>query len=255
MRPLSRAPDRLDRLARARMPILFLDVDGTLAPIVERPADARVPARTRAVLRRLRRSGAQLVMVSGRSVPGARRVLGMEVDAILGDHGGRALINGRVRTWLVIDPAPLERAVAAVARKIGEWPGITLEQKERSLAIHLRLAPGADRRVVPDLVRMLRGLGLRILRGHRVLDVQLPGIDKGRAIRRWLLSHPADEVLYAGDDTTDQDAFRVLRRRGLTIAVGRRPTGAEFRTRDPASFCRWLERLADRRERLRRHGA
>ncbi len=252
MPPLSAATSRRAALARARAPILFLDLDGTLAPIVERPARARVPDRTRRVLRRLRHSGARVVLVSGRSVPGVVRALGTPVDAILGDHGGRALFGGRVRPWLVIDPAPLVRAVAAVAKRIEEWPGVTLEQKERSLAIHLRLTPTASRRVVPELSRMLRRLGLRVLLGHRVLDVQLPGIDKGRAVRRWLLADPGDQLLYAGDDTTDEDAFRALRGRALTIAVGRRPDGAEFRTRSPASFCRWLESLALERERWRR---
>lgn len=252
MRPLSAAFAERRALARAAAPLLFLDLDGTLAPLVEAPRRARVPPRTRRALQRLRRAGCRVVLVSGRSVPGVVRVLGTPVDAILGDHGGRALFGGAVRPWLAIDPAPLEHAVAAVARRIEEWPGVILERKERSLAIHLRLTPAASRRVVPELSRLLRRLGLRVLRGHRVLDVQLPGIDKGRAVRRWLHSRPADRLLYAGDDTTDEDAFRALQGRGLTIAVGRRPRGAAYRTLNPVTFCRWLEQLADARERWHR---
>ncbi|MEO8140046.1 MAG: trehalose-phosphatase, partial [Gemmatimonadota bacterium] len=95
--------------------------------------------------------------------------------------------------------------------------------------------------------RRLRVAGLRALRGRRVIDVQLPGVNKGAAVERWLAHHASDTVLYAGDDTTDEDAFRALRGRGSTIAVGPRARGAAFRTRDPATFAAWLARLAQAR--------
>jgi trehalose-6-phosphatase len=83
-----------------------------------------------------------------------------------------------------------------------------------------------------------------------VLDVQLPGVHKGAAVRRWLALHPGfDAVVYAGDDTTDRDAFRALAGLGATIAVGQRVAGAAFRTRDPRSLAVWLSRVASARER------
>ena len=89
---------------------------------------------------------------------------------------------------------------------------------------------------------------MRVLRGRRVLDAQLPGVDKGRAVRRWLRQNPRiDAVLYAGDDTTDHDAFRALGSRALTIAVGPRLHGALLRSRDPGTFAAWLGRLAEAR--------
>ncbi len=234
-------------LAEAGSPLLFLDLDGTLAPLVQRPARATIPLTTQRSIRALRRSGARVVLVSGRSVAGVLRVSSMPVDAVLGDHGARASIGGSITPWLPADRTRLGRAVAAVEALIEATPGILLQRKDRSLAIHLQIAGGHEDGTVREVARRLRAAGLRVLRGHRVLDAQLPGVHKGAAVRRWLQREHPDAVLYAGDDTTDEDAFRALRGRAMTIAVGPRATGAAFRTRDPATFASWLARLADAR--------
>jgi trehalose-phosphatase len=238
------------RMVQANTPVLFLDLDGTLAPLVGRPDDARVPPATRRTLARLRRTGARVVLVSGRSVDGVRHVARLEPDAILGDHGARIWRHGSARPWLSADRARLSRASRRLACELKDLAGVRLERKDRSLAIHLRLTRVQGVKAVPRIVRLLRAAGLRVLLGYRVIDGQLPGVDKGRAVRRWLTTNPgSDAVLYAGDDTTDQDALRALAGLAITIAVGPRVRGARFRTRDPRSLARWLERLADARSR------
>ena len=247
---LSRGPGAriaFDRLVASKAPLLFLDLDGTLAPLVERPGAARVPDSTRRLLRALRRGGAIVVLITGRSIDGALRVAPMPVDALLGDHGARALIDGQRSSWLPAETARLTRAVAAVEALIGRTPGLRLEQKERSLAIHLHIAGRHRNPIVREVARRLRLAGLRVLQGRRVIDAQLPGVNKGAAVERWLAHHSSDAVLYAGDDTTDEDAFRALRGRGTTIAVGPRARLAAFRTRDPATFATWLARIAQAR--------
>jgi trehalose-phosphatase len=235
------------RLARARHLILLLDLDGTLAPLVERPDDARVPGATRRVIARLRAGGARVVLVSGRSVAGVRRVARLAPDAILGDHGARLWCNGKTVAWLPVNQARFARVCRKVAPEL-ILPGVRLERKDRSLAIHLRLSRARAPKLVRRLTRLLEREGLRVLRGHRVIDAQMPGVDKGRAVARWLrTAPPADAVVYAGDDTTDQDAFAALSGRAITIAVGPRAEGAQFRTRDPGTLARWLSRLADAR--------
>jgi trehalose-phosphatase len=133
------------------------------------------------------------------------------------------------------------------------WPGVQLESKGHSIALHHRLPPVELGR----LLRMVRGkmLGnnLEALRGRRVIDLRSRGADKGTAVIRWLErtvrgSVPLSEVLYAGDDTTDEDAFRALGHRSVTVAVGQRPRGARFRTPGPVALAKWLHRL----ERVRR---
>lgn len=239
-------------LAQARAPVLFLDLDGTLAPLVDQAEHARVPATTRRAVTRLRLTGARVVIVSGRSIAGVRHVARMQVDAIIGDHG--ALIwRGRGREpWLPADRVELARVVRRVGPELARLPGVRLEHKDRSLAIHLRLSRSSRKAVIAKVVRLLKQTGLRVLRGHRVIDAQLPGVNKGSAVSRWLRTEaPADAVVYAGDDTTDEDAFRALRGRGMTISVGPRTRGALLRTRDPRSFAIWLDRLAVARKAAR----
>jgi trehalose 6-phosphate phosphatase len=230
--------------------VLFLDLDGTLAPLVDQPDRAQVPASTRRTLGRLRATGARVVLVSGRSVGDVRRIARLTPDAILGDHGARIWCGGSVRPWLPANQARLARVSRSLAPELEGFGGVRLERKDRSLAVHLRLTRSQGQRDIPRIVALLRRAGLRVLLGHRVIDGQLPGVDKGRAVRRWLRAHPdTDAVLYAGDDTTDRDAFRALMGSAVTVAVGKRVGEAELRTRDPRSLARWLERLADARSR------
>ena len=87
------------------------------------------------------------------------------------------------------------------------------------------------------------------LPGRRVVDVRFRRVDKGLAILRWIGRAGArrEDVLYAGDDTTDEDAFRALRAPSVTIAVGPGPKAAGFRTSGPPALSRWLRRLAEAR--------
>jgi trehalose 6-phosphate phosphatase len=243
----------LETLARARRPLLFLDLDGTLAPIVKRPKDARIPARTIRTIRRLRLSGARVVIVSGRSVAGVLAIAHVSVDAILGDHGARLYEGGRLRGWLKASAAQFQRAADRLEQALTGTRGVRFQRKERSLAIHLLLPRTHTDRTTRRIAALLRAEGLRVLHGHRILDAQLPGVDKGKAVLRWLRRHPRpDAVLYAGDDTTDDDALLALKDRAITVAVGPRPSQGAFRTSGPRTFAAWLARLADARTSGRR---
>lgn len=184
------------------------------------------------------------MLVSGRSARAVARIAAVPVDGILGDHGARALLGGRLRPWLPVDRPRLARAARAVAALLHGRERIWLERKDRSLAIHLRLPGGHAHGLAREAARVLTRAGLRVLRGHRVLDAQLPGVHKGAAVRRLLAGRDHDVVLYAGDDTTDRDALAALPRGGIGIVVGRRVPGAAFRTTSPATLAAWLARLA-----------
>lgn len=236
------------RLVLATSPLLLFDLDGTLAPIVDRPVDARVPVQTRYLLQQLRRTGASVVLVSGRSVEGVRHVARADVDAIVGDHGGRWALKGRARDWLPIDVRRFAAAASHLKTLFEGHNGIRVEVKERSISVHLRLPPEEEETTARRIIRLMRAEGLRVLHGNRVLDGQMPGVNKGAAVLRWLEREADhDAILFAGDDTTDEDAFKALRRSAMTIAVGPRPQRAEFRTSSPATLAKWLERLAQAR--------
>lgn len=197
--PLAEAPERS---------ALVLDVDGTLAPIVARPELARVPAATRAQLERLADRYALVACVSGRAGEDARRLVGVEAIVYVGNHG------------LELDPRAQELA-AAIAR-FRDRVGLPVEDKGLSLSYHYREArdEAAARRRLEEVVDRAEAEGLDARWGRKVLEVRPPvKADKGTAVRTLLERSGAERGLYAGDDTTDLDAFAGLAAAGLEHAV------------------------------------
>ena len=186
---------------------LFLDIDGVLAPIVERPQDARVPAETRDVLRRLAERYALVACVTGRPSEVAREIVGVESVTYVGEHGLELHPEGQL--WA-------ER----IHRFALEVPWVDLEVKPLSVAFHYRSAADTER-AREELETVATGaldLGFRARWGRMVLEV-LPPVDasKGTAVRHLLETTGLRRALYAGDDTTDLDGFRALD--GLETAV------------------------------------
>ncbi len=194
----------------ARLPprgAVLLDVDGTLAPIVARPEDARVPEETRAVLRGLRDRYALVACVSGRAGVDAQRIVRVEGLIYVGEHGLE--LEPEAERW-----AP---RLAAFADRTGEWPA---ERKRLTLAYHWRTA--ADETEALGVLEGIAGRaaaeGLVVRWGRKVLELRPPvAADKGTAVRRLLGERGLTRALYAGDDTTDLDAFRALD--GLELGV------------------------------------
>jgi trehalose 6-phosphate phosphatase len=199
--------DTLGRLAvEPHLAALLLDVDGTLAPIVDRPENARVPDETRAELRRLADRYALVACVSGRTGDDARRVVGVDGIVYVGEHGLE--LEPEAEQWV----APLH----AFARSV-DWPA---EPKRLTTSFHYRTAkdPEAAEAVLTRIAERAVAEGLRPRFGRMVLEIRPPvDADKGTAVRRLLAARGLRRALYAGDDTTDLDAFRGLD--GLDLAV------------------------------------
>jgi trehalose 6-phosphate phosphatase len=201
------AASLLARLAESpERTAILLDVDGTLAPIVERPQDARVPDETRAELRRLAKRYALVACISGRTGDDAARVVGVDGIRYVGEHGLE--LSPEARTW--VEP------LRSFADRVG-WPA---ERKELSLAFHYRTAENPEAAVIA-LQRVAERAVAESLRprwGRMVLEIRPPvDADKGTAVRRLLEETGLRRALYAGDDTTDVDAFCGLD--GLELAV------------------------------------
>jgi trehalose 6-phosphate phosphatase len=244
----------LERLAITPRPILFLDLDGTLAPLQHRAdSQSRVPVGTRRIIQRLRRTGAQVIVVSGRALPGVVDVLQTPVDAIIGNHGADLRLGRRTRRWLAGHPARLRQAARLLRVESRSWHRVQVQEKPLSIAVHWRGSASHGARIWGSVRRLLSDSGLEAHPGRHLIDIRIPGINKGTAVTKWLATREpgavrAGAVCYAGDDTTDEYAFRALAGRAMTIAVGRRTRGARFRTTSPETFARWLERLLERRE-------
>lgn len=188
---------------------LLLDVDGVLAPIVPRPEDARVPDGTRAELRRLASRYALVACVSGRAGEDARRVVGVDELVYVGEHGLE--LEPEAEAWV--------GRLRAFADDTTEWPA---ERKRLTVSFHWRTAedPEAARRVLEGIEERARSAGLVPRWGRMVLELRPPlAAHKGTAVARLLERHGLARAMYAGDDTTDLDAFGALARLELGVRV------------------------------------
>lgn len=187
---------------------LVFDVDGTLAPIVARPDLATVPATIRAELSRVAGRYLLVACVSGRAGPDARRLVGVDSIVYVGNHG------------LELHPRAEElRGRIAEFRHAIDLP---VEDKGLSLSYHYREAPdeAAALARLEEVAEQARRKGLDPRWGRKVLEIRPPvNAHKGTAVRTLLDRSRATRGLYAGDDTTDLDAFAGLAAAGLEHAV------------------------------------
>ena len=196
---------------------LFFDVDGTLAPIVERAQDAAVPKDTALLLARLSRRYARVACISGRAAADVRRLVGVGGIEYSGLHGAELLEPDKSEARVLPDFARYLPEVQAFARE-RDTPElralrVRIEDKGPIMSFHWRGAP--DEEAAHALVRRIASEavaeGLWTHWGRKVLEIRPPvPIGKDRAVRELLEGSSVAVALYAGDDVTDLDAFAAL---------------------------------------------
>lgn len=238
---------------------LMLDIDGTLAPIAPTPGLAHVPSAARLVLERLTSlPGIVVALVSGRAAENARRMIAVPGAWIIGNHGYE-LMSPDGDCVVRSEAATFEASMAEAARRLAGIElieGALLENKRWTLSVHYRNV----QRGVAGLENRVRGvaadLGLRVTDGKKVVELRPPvDVDKGTAALEFAMQHgaiPDGAAFYAGDDRTDEDAFRALRGTGsaVTLQVGPEEsahTDAELILPSPAELHRLLGWLMQRR--------
>jgi len=243
LRPVApSAPKHYDEISRRLAdadPFFFLDYDGTLTPIVAQPEDAVLSDDMRQTLTRLA-SASRVAVISGRDLRDVRARVGLDGIIYAGSHGFD--IEGPNDLRLEHESATgalaeLDRAEEALHEALDSIPGARIERKRFAIAVHFRNVDEADVESVRDAAIDVasRFDALRWTGGKAIVELR-PDIDwdKGCAVR-WLLDRlggePLDTVpVYVGDDLTDEDAFRALAGRGITIHVGDEPlTTAAYR--------------------------
>ena len=269
MSPLPEAlpRERIVALLRERgdSTAILCDIDGTLAPVVERAEDAAVPAEARRALEAAAARFPLVACISGRQAEEARRIVGVDSLTYIGNHGLERLAPGA--TDPEVDPAiePLARRVRAFAADHYDdrlrAAGVRLEDKDAIWAFHWRGAPDphAPRALLEATAAAARAAGLVPHWGRMVLEIRpTAAVDKGTAVAGALAGTGVSAALYGGDDTTDLDAFRRLRALeqdgtlDLAVCVGVSSTEgppeisqeADVVVSGPEEFAQLLDRLA-----------
>ncbi|WP_066041995.1 trehalose-phosphatase [Herbiconiux solani] len=241
--------EAVQRLAETPELLVALDFDGTLAPEVDRPDDARaLPEAQDAVLRLLELPATHVAFISGRAMDSLRHVTGLPESALLvGSHGVEVRVDGR--TAIDLDDAErarrdeLGRTLEAIADGIdGAW----VEEKPAGFALHTRLADDAGTEEATS--RALtetdpEGNGLTVRSGKNVLEFSVRSTTKGEAVARLREQTGATAVLFAGDDVTDEDGFAALGEGDLGLKSGKGETRASHRVDGPADVAAVLAAL------------
>ena len=212
----------LSRIAEApeRTALLF-DVDGVLAPIVDVPQEAAVPEETRAELRRLNAAYALVACISGRPGADARRIVALDELVYVGEHG----------LELVPEAAGWRERLHALTETV-DWADV--ERKPLTVTFHYRRADDEAEalRFLEAVATRARAEGFVARFGRKVLELRPPiAADKGTAVSHLLGERGLTRALYAGDDTTDLDAFAALGglELGVAVAVASPESPAELR--------------------------
>ncbi len=226
---------------------LFLDFDGTLAPIVARPELATIAPTTREVLAALLElTGGAVAILSGRGLADLDTKLAPLKIAAAGAHGAELRRAGDV-PGAAPEMAPALMPAHADLTAFAARHGLLLERKSGAVTLHYRAQPALAAECRALVERLAEGPGLRAMHGLMVSEVALAGIDKGTALRTFMAEPPfaGRRPIAAGDDTTDEDAIRAAQALGgAGIRIGDAPTAAHHRAPSIAAFLDWLARAA-----------
>lgn len=242
--------------------VLMLDIDGTLTPLRNTPEETEVSFEVKQAITRLARCPAvHAAVITGRSAADAQRLVPIPELVVIGNHGAELVKPGGAEAHVHPDVAAHQVAVArarlAAEQYAGAFSGVRVEDKRWTLSVHYRLA---DPAVVPALRARLDEIaaeeGLQVFSGKTIFELRpAVAVNKGTAALQLARDleglGPGASLFFAGDDVTDEDAFRELRRHApaaVTVRVSHDPeaaTAAEFLVADHEGIRALLEWLAD----------
>lgn len=216
---------------RKRGVLLFLDFDGTLAPIVGHPKDAIIKPDAKNWLKKLlKRNNVKIAIVTGRSLFDIHHKIGLHRLYYVANHGMEVFYKNR---FLLKKGGQFERPLKCFSDEmisvLAHISGVFIEEKGLSVAVHFRRVERKYHKFVKEIVRevakpIIKKYNLQVTEGKMVLELRPSSVwNKGKAVT-WLWKKVAATYfpVYVGDDMTDEDAFKVLKLHGLTIRIGKK---------------------------------
>lgn len=231
---------------------ILLDIDGTLLDLAPTPREVWVPPGLAKTLEQLhRRTGGAMALVSGRSLNDIDLIFAPEQFPAVGGHGAEMRVSIDSESVATHSPPldkELKRRLAAIAKLS---PGILLEDKGYSLALHYRLAPHAEKAIYEavSLIRAdLPNAPIEVLPGKCVCEIKHSGFTKATGVLELMTHEPfkGRHPLFIGDDVTDESVFAIMPDlHGLAFSVGRRAKGVAGHFDEPSDVREWLAHLLE----------
>lgn len=245
------------RAARGGLPLpgpdwaYFFDIDGTLVDFAPRPSGVRPDAEIRSLIERLYRSaGRAVALISGRSIRDVDRLFPHVRLPVAGQHGTERRDAAGHRSQHTFPVERLEAARARLTDVAARHPGLWVEDKELTLALHFRGAPAlaALAHAIMGEVQAAAGAAFCVQEGKGIVELKPAGRDKGMAVQEFMQEAPFQGRVpaFVGDDVTDEYGFKMVNRLGgYSVKVGVGPTAARWRLRDVRAVRTWLRRGLD----------
>jgi trehalose 6-phosphate phosphatase len=228
---------------------LFLDVDGTLVELTDTPSQTKTDPEIISLLREVaERLGGALALVSGRRISTLDELFAPLKLPAAGLHGvERRKADGGIQGANFVD-SQLDPARASIKTLVDSQPGTLFEDKDRTVAVHFRLAPQSEQIVRESIIDIAKPLGTNyhIQAGKMMFEIKPRGFSKATAIQAFMKESPFNgrRPVFVGDDLTDQDGFAMVEAHGgLSVGVGERVQG-QFYLPDVAAVRMWLRQIA-----------
>jgi trehalose 6-phosphate phosphatase len=243
-------PSATPPIPNLRKCAILLDIDGTILDFAPSPQQVAVPAELRQTLTLLDRlTGGALALVSGRPLTDVDLIFAPLKLAAIGGHG--AELRAKAGDKIIMRAKPLDAVLKARLARVSDiGPGILVEDKDYSLALHYRLAPekgDAVRAAIETICAKIDPGTVEILPGKLVVEIKPAGINKAEAVRELMGLAPFAKrsPIFIGDDITDEPVFGVVPQfGGLGFSVGRIAPAVNGHFADPQSVRAWLARIA-----------
>ncbi|MDA2889699.1 trehalose-phosphatase [Mycolicibacterium sp. BiH015] len=236
----------MDSAAATPRLLVTSDFDGTLAPIVDNPADARpLPAAAAALIELAALPATSAALISGRALQTLRELSSMpETVHLVGSHGAEFEAGFAHQ----IDTTLLQTITDALTAIAADKPGVAVETKPASVALHVRNASAADgEAALAAAWDAAAHWDAHVTTGKAVLEFAVVATDKGEAVDILRGEKDATAVVFFGDDVTDEKAFVRLGDSDIGVKVGPGDTAAAYRIDSPHEVAAALRYLADRR--------
>lgn len=256
--------DFLRRFNKAKVVFLFFDYDGTLTPIVKKPEWATLSQSNKCLIKKLtRKKWGRVAVVSGRALKDVKKLVGLKGIIYAGNHGLE--LSGPGLKYLhkkaLVFKKQLNIIHRQLVKELGGFSKVLIEHKGLTLSVHYRLvkSKGIVNKVFKTIDKITQSYvqqkKIRISHGKKVVEIKPKiGWNKGKIVL-WLIKYFRNKVssrrylpIYLGDDTTDEDAFKVLKKKGIGIFVGdsKKRSQAKFYLKNTREVTDFLELISQR---------